>query len=49
MRIRGLQKRMYRMTYDKPGINKKALQFGHSLDEVRKLLDGVGHKKQDKK
>lgn len=49
MRLGGIRKRLYRMTYDKPGLNKKALQFRSSLDEVRKILGGVGtQNKKDK-
>ncbi len=38
MRILGIRKKLYRITYDKPLINKKALQFHNSMDEVKKLF-----------
>lgn len=37
-RIHGLQKKLYRMTYDRPGINQKALKLKKSLDEVKNIL-----------
>lgn len=43
MRIRGLKKKLYRFAYDKPKINRKVLQVGRSIDEVRKQL---GEKKK---
>lgn len=39
-RFEGIRKRIYRFTYDKPGLNKKSLQLRRSLDEVKKLLGG---------
>lgn len=39
MRVSGIKKKLYRLTYDKPGVNKKALQLKHSIDETKKLLD----------
>lgn len=38
MRFEGVKKRLYHFTYDKPGLNKKALQLRQSMDEVKKLL-----------
>lgn len=38
MRIRGIKRRLYLIIYDKPGLNHKALQFRHSMDEVKQLL-----------
>lgn len=40
MRLFGIRKKLYRLTYDKPGINKKAIQLRRSFDEVKKLLTG---------
>lgn len=46
MRFGGMKKRAYHLTYDKPVLNRKALQLKRSLDEVKKLLGGVpGNKK----
>ena len=45
MALDGIKKKLYRLTYDKPVINKKALQFEHSMDELKKLL---GQPKQKK-
>lgn len=45
MRIRGFRKKMYCIAYDKPGIQKMALRFKHSLDEVKQLLRGKQKKK----
>ncbi len=38
MRLRGFRRKVYRLTYDKPGVNKRALQVKRSVDEVKKLL-----------
>lgn len=38
MAMDGVRKKVYHMTYDKPGMNKKALQLRQSVDEVKKLL-----------
>ena len=40
MRLHGLQKKLYRMTYDKTGLNRKTLQLHRSLDEVKQLIGG---------
>lgn len=40
MRLSGIRKKLYRLTYDKPAINKKAVQLRRSFDEVKKLLGG---------
>lgn len=45
-RFEGMKKRVYHFTYDKPGLNKKALQFRRSLDEVKKLLGGFRKNKK---
>lgn len=39
MRMQGIKRKLYLFTYDKPGIQKKALQVKHSLDEVKKALE----------
>lgn len=46
-RRHGLQQKLYRMTYDRPGINQKALRLKKSLDEVRNIL-GQGNGKTKK-
>lgn len=38
MRFSGIRRKIYRMTYDKPVVNKAALQFRNSLEEVKRLL-----------
>lgn len=38
MRLRGFRRKIYRLTYDKPGVNRRALQVKRSMDEVKKLL-----------
>lgn len=48
MRRGGIQKKLYRLAYDRPDIHKKVLQISCSLEEVRKLLDNVGHRKNNK-
>lgn len=40
MRLFGIRKKLYRLTYDKPGINKKVIQLRRSFDDVKKLLGG---------
>lgn len=47
MRRGGIQRTLYRLTYDKPGVHKKALQISNSLEEVKKILGNVGRKKTD--
>ena len=37
-RRHGVQQKLYRMTYDRPGINQKALKIKKSLDEVKNIL-----------
>lgn len=32
------QEMLYRATYDKPGLNRRAFAFKKSLDEVKKTL-----------
>jgi hypothetical protein len=44
MRLESVKRKIYRFTYDKPDLNKKALQFQNSLDEVRKLLESAPKK-----
>lgn len=41
MRLGGIKKKLYQITYDKPLLNKKALQLQKSFDEVKKLLGGA--------
>ncbi len=45
MRKSGIRKKLYRLTYDQPNIHKKILQISCSLEEVKKLLENMGHKK----
>lgn len=40
MRLRGIKKKVYWLTYDKPGIQKKALRMTRSFDEVKNFLGG---------
>lgn len=40
MRLGGIRKKLYLLTYDKPGLNKKALQLRKSFDEVKKTVGG---------
>ncbi len=42
MRRGGIQKKLYRLAYDRPDIHRKALQIACSLEEVRKLLENAG-------
>ena len=47
MRIRGIRRKLYLMVYDKPTVNKKALQFQKSLGEVKQTLGALGrHEKR---
>ena len=46
MRLSGVKKRMYRLTYDKPGVNRTALRLRQSFDEVRRLV-GENEKKKE--
>lgn len=39
MRIQGIKKKLYLLTYDKPSFQKKALQVKHSMEEVKKSLE----------
>lgn len=48
-RNRGLRQKLYRMTYDRPGINEKALRLKKSLDEVKKTISQLNGKKIKKK
>ena len=47
MRRNGIRKKLYRLAYDKPDVHRKALQISHSVEEVKKLLENVGHRKTD--
>ena len=47
MRRNGIQKKLYRLAYDKPDVHRKALQISRSLEEVKKLLENVRRKKID--
>jgi len=40
MRMRGMRKRLYRLTYDKKELNRRALKIRRSLDEVKRILSG---------
>ncbi len=42
MRVKGMRRRLYLLTYDKPAINKKALKIKRSFDEVKRLLNPSG-------
>ena len=48
MRKGGIQKKMYRLAYDRPDINRKVMQISKSLEEVKKMLESVGFGKTDK-
>jgi len=37
---------LYLLTYDKPGLNRRAFTVKKSLDEVRKVLQGKDQKKK---
>lgn len=39
MRISGVRKTIYHFTYDKPRLDRKALQVRRSVDEVKKMLE----------
>lgn len=47
MRMQGFRRKLYLAVYDKPGVNRRALQFRHSMDEVKNLLGS--QKKKEKK
>ncbi|MDD2960000.1 MAG: hypothetical protein PHR92_16065 [Lachnospiraceae bacterium] len=34
------QQKIYQITYDKPGLNRRAFLIKKSLDEVKKMLQG---------
>lgn len=38
MRMKGIKKKLYLFTCDKPEFHKKALQMKRSMDEVKRLL-----------
>lgn len=46
MRLKGVRKVIYRMTYDRQGLNRKALKLKRSFDEVKKTLDREGKQKK---
>jgi len=46
LRLNGIQRKLYHITYDKPALNKKALQLRTSLDEVKKILGTSSPKKK---
>ena len=48
MRMRGIRRKCYLIFYDKPLINKKALQFQKSLGEVKQVLSSYADKKHEK-
>ena len=45
MRISGVKKKIYHMTYDKPVLNKKMLQMKKSFDEIKQILGSPRKKK----
>ena len=45
MRISGVKKKIYHMTYDKPVFNKKMLQMKKSLDEIKQIMGSPRNKK----
>ena len=48
MRRSGIQKKLYRLTYDRPDVQRKVLQISRSLEEVKKILENVGRGKANK-
>ena len=48
MKRGGIQRKLYRLAYDKPDVHRKVLQLSHSLEEVQKILENVGHGKSNK-
>lgn len=46
LRLKGVRKVIYRMTYDRQGLNRKALKLKRSFDEVKKTLDREGKQKK---
>lgn len=49
MRLNGIRKKLYLMTYDKPALNKKAMQLRTSIDEVKKMLGSPQNSKSSRK
>ena len=45
MRISGVKKKIYHMTYYKPVLNKKMLQMKKSFDEIKQILGSPRKKK----
>lgn len=41
MRIRGVRRKIYLLTYDKKRLNQRALRIRRSFDEVRKILERI--------
>lgn len=39
MRIRGMRRKIYLLTYDKKRLNQRALRIRRSFDEVKKILE----------
>lgn len=39
MRLGGFRRKLYRLTYDKPAMNRKALQLSRSLEEILRVLE----------
>lgn len=37
------KEKLYRITYDKPGLNRRAFAVKTSLEEVKKVLQGKDH------
>ena len=48
MKRGGIQRKLYRLAYDKPDVHRKVLQLSRSLEEVQKILENVGHGKSNK-
>lgn len=45
MRMKGMQRKLYLLTYDKQSINQKAMKIKRSFDEVKKMLNNSAVKK----
>lgn len=39
MRIRGMRRKIYLLTYDKKELNRRAIRVKRSLEEVKKILE----------
>ncbi len=45
MRKGGIQKKLYRLAYDRPDIQRRVLQLARSVEEVQRLLENTGRRK----